>query len=126
MSNTLTPKAEEILKEILDHRDEKGNCDLKYWEKKFNDYSFTETSFYCDGFRELKNDDLITVKWAEGCPYILFPTNKGLSHFEQKKQAERMKRKEKQSSFWHDILVAAIGAVFGGIVTFLLFKCGVS
>lgn len=37
-----------------------------------------------------------------------------------------MKRKEKQSSFWHDILVAAIGAVFGGIVTFLLFKCGVS
>ena len=36
MSNTLTPKAEEILKEILDHRDEKGNCDLKYWEKKFN------------------------------------------------------------------------------------------
>lgn len=96
MSNTLTPKAEEILKEILDHRDEKGNCDLKYWEKKFNDYSFTETSLYCDGFRELKNDDLITVKWAEGCPYILFPTNKGLSHFEQKKQAERMKRKEKQ------------------------------
>lgn len=62
MSNTLTPKAEEILKEILDHRDEKGNCDLKYWEKKFNDYSFTETSLYCDGFRELKNDDLITVK----------------------------------------------------------------
>ena len=51
MSNTLTPKAEEILKEILDHRDEKGNCDLKYWEKKFNDYSFTETSLYCDGFR---------------------------------------------------------------------------
>ena len=97
MSNTLTPKAEEILKEILDHRDEKGNCDLKHWEKKFNDYSFTETSLYCDGFRELKNDDLITVKWAEGCPYILFPTNKGLSHFEQKKQAERMKRKEKQS-----------------------------
>ena len=83
----------------MDHRDEKGNCDLKYWEKKFNDYSFTETSLYCDGFRELKNDDLITVKWAEGCPYILFPTNKGLSHFEQKKQAERMKRKEKQSSF---------------------------
>jgi len=24
MSNTLTPKAEEILKEILDHRDEKA------------------------------------------------------------------------------------------------------
>ena len=40
----------------------------------------------------------------------------------EKKAAEKEERKEKRSSRWHDVWVAAIGAVFGGIVTFLLFK----
>ena len=38
------------------------------------------------------------------------------------KEQEKNKKKEKRSSLKRDILLLAIGTVFGGIVEFLLFK----
>lgn len=122
MLNSLTPKAEELLNEILEHKDEKGNYSSEYWIKKFDEFSMAEDDLCRSCFKELADNDLVTTRWADNAPYYITVSSKGLSYFDMKKKAESEKKKEKRDSRWHDILIAAIGAIFGGIVTFALFK----
>ena len=122
MWDVLTTKAEEVLRDILSHKNENGSFDTKYWSEKFDTFSFEEDNLCRSCFKELSENDLVQTRWADNCPYIISVTSKGLSYFERKTQAEKEAKKEKHSSRWHDVWVAAIGAVFGGIVTFVLFK----
>ena len=122
MINILTKGAESLLQEIIKHRNENGIGDADYFFKKLEAMNQAEDDLYRSCFKELSDYDLAQTQWADNGPYMISLTSAGLEYFEQKKAAEKEERKEKRSSRWHDVWVAAIGAVFGGIVTFLLFK----
>ena len=122
MINILTKGAESLLQEIIEHRNENGIVDADYFFKKLEAMNQAEDDLYRSCFKELSDYDLAKTHWADNGPDMLSLTSAGMEYFAQKKAAEKEERKEKRSSRWHDVWVAAIGAVFGGIVTFLLFK----
>lgn len=122
MINILTKGAESLLQEIIEHRNENGIVDADYFFKKLEAMNQAEDDLYRSCFKELSDYDLAKTHWADNGPYMISLTSAGMEYFEQKKAAEKEERKEKRSSRWHDVWVTAIGAVFGGIVTFLLFK----
>ncbi len=122
MINILTKGAESLLQEIIDHRNENGIVDADYFFNKLEAMNQADDEIYRSCFKELSDYDLAKTHWADNGPYMISLTSAGLEYFEQRKSAEKEERKEKRSSRWHDVWVAAIGAVFGGIVTFLLFK----
>lgn len=122
MINILTKGAESLLQEIIEHRNENGIVDADYFFNKLEAMNQADDEIYRSCFKELSDYDLAKTHWADNGPYMISLTSAGLEYFEQKKAAEKEERKEKRSSRWHDVWVAAIGAVFGGIVTFLLFK----
>lgn len=125
MFSVLTKGAEALLQDIINHRGENGVVDATYFYEKLEAMNHAEDDLYRSCFKELADYDLVITRWADNGPYMISLTSAGLEYFEQKKAAEKEERKERRSSRWHDIWVAALGAVFGGIVTFLLFKFGI-
>ncbi len=120
--STLTPNAEKLLQEILSHRLDNGNCDTDYWAKQFEGRTFAEVSQLRSIFKELSDEEMISVRWSGDGPYILVVLNNGLSYFEIKKENEKSEQREKRLGRFHDIFLIIIGALIGGIVEFLLFK----
>ena len=118
----LTKGAELLLQEIIEHRSDNGIVDADYFFNKFETMNVAEDDLCRSCFKELSDYDLVITRWADNGPYMINLTSGGLEYFEQKKAAEKEIKKERRSSRWHDVWVAAIGAIFGGIVTFLLFK----
>ena len=80
----ISSKAESLLKEILMERDEQGNCRLEYWRKRFDGLAGAEEVLIRSGFKELKEEGLISVKWADNIPILLFVLSKGISYFDDK------------------------------------------
>ena len=39
---SLTPNAEKLLQEVLDHQLDNGRCDCTYWLHRFEDLSYAE------------------------------------------------------------------------------------
>lgn len=89
----LSKKAENLLKEILDHRNEEDNCDTEYWRKRFEGVTGAEDLILRSSFKELQETDMISAKWADNYPYLLFVLTKGIEYFEEKE-----KRKLENSS----------------------------
>lgn len=87
MVNNISIKAEELLNEILDHRDNNGNCNTYYWKDRFESLPMSEDAILRSLFRELQEADLISVRWADNYPYILFVLGNGVSYFEEKQKA---------------------------------------
>lgn len=85
----LSKPAENILKEIIEHRYENGNCDTSYWQKKFESLSQSDDALIRSYFKELREYDAIKVGWADNYPYIIFVLGKGLSYFDEKKREEK-------------------------------------
>lgn len=85
----LSRKAEDLLQEILDHRDEKGNCSSDYWKDKFESLSASDDALLRSLFKELREADMISTSWADNYPYILFVLGNGISYFDEKKRAEQ-------------------------------------
>lgn len=85
----LSKRAEELLTEILEHRDEKGNCDTNYWKNRFEDLSVTDDALLRSLFKELRENEMISTAWADNHPYILLLLAKGLSYFEDIDAPER-------------------------------------
>lgn len=79
----LSKRAEDLLLEILEHRDERGNCNTEYWKKRFEILSGAEDILVRSLFKELREEDMISVQWADDYPYILFVLGKGLAYFEE-------------------------------------------
>lgn len=86
--NKLSKKAEDLLTEILEHRNEKGNCDIQYWKQRFDALTVEEDMVLRSLFKELKDNDLIKILWADDVPYILVVLGKGLTYFETKENTE--------------------------------------
>ena len=80
----LTKKAEELLREILDHRLENGKCDTNYWKNKFEEYSVEEDAIVRSFFKELREADMISVSWYDDYPEVLLLLERGISYFEEK------------------------------------------
>lgn len=84
----LSTKAEKLLSEIIEHRDERGNCDTNYWKKRFEDVTVSEDAILRSLFKELREEEMISVSWASNYPYTLYLLAKGISYFEEKKETE--------------------------------------
>mgnify|MGYP001058251048 CR=1 FL=1 len=80
----LSRRSEEILREILDHRDEKENCDTGYWKKRFEDAHGAEEMLLRSQFKELIESEMISVGWGDDYPYIMYVLSNGISYFEEK------------------------------------------
>lgn len=96
MFEELTPNAEKLLQEIIDHRNEKGNCDSNYWQERFNSIDFSEEMRLRSLFGELKEAKMISVQWADNYPYFLFLSDRGLSYNELKKGRKSMQTEHKE------------------------------
>lgn len=84
----LSKRAEDLLKEILEHRDDKGNCDSNYWEKRFESLTGAEDALIRSLFKELSENDMIDVQWNDNYPYVLMVLGNGISYFEEKETLE--------------------------------------
>lgn len=62
----LSREAETLLKEILDHENDK-----QYWESKFDNFSTREDAIVRGCFKELQDNNLIKVQWGDDFPYII-------------------------------------------------------
>lgn len=78
----LSKLGEELLNEILEHRDEQGNCDLNYWKKRFDGLDFSKDVLLRNLFMELKKAEMISVNWADNIPYALAVLANGIQYFE--------------------------------------------
>ena len=85
----LTPYAENVLEEILSHRNENGSINTEYWQKKFNGFSVEEDELCRSCFKELSDNELIVTRWADNCPYHISITTKGLYYVDQKDEREK-------------------------------------
>jgi len=89
----LTRRAENLLKEIMDHRNEKGVCDTLYWKEQFNSLSVSEDTMLRSLFKELEDANMIAVKWADNYPYIILLLGNGIAYFEEKESLDDEKTK---------------------------------
>lgn len=81
----LSSGAEKLLRDIFEHRNEKGSCDLTYWKKRFDDL---ESNFSLEvqihsQFSTLHNEKMIDVQWANNVPYMLFILDRGFEYYER-------------------------------------------
>ena len=84
----LTKRAEDLLKEILEHRLSNGNCDTEYWRERFESLSVADDALLRSLFKELREADMISTSWADNYPYILLLLGNGISYFDEKHMSE--------------------------------------
>lgn len=84
----LSRKAEDLLKEILDHRNGNSNCDIDYWNARFEGLSGAEDALLRSLFKELEEADMISAFWADDYPYIMHILSNGISYFEEKQNQD--------------------------------------
>ena len=75
----LSPNAEKLLQEIIEHRLPNGCCDSEHWKKRFENLSFDEDARIRSLFKELREQEMISVQWADNYPYFLVLLDKGYS-----------------------------------------------
>ena len=106
----LTPNAEALLNEILIHRDDKGNCLSEYWETRFETLPFSDECILRSTFKELSDSDMISVQWADNCPYHMIVLNAGISYEVQKKRHEQ-ELKSTNRRAWVQCLISGLAGV---------------
>lgn len=80
----LSKRAESLLREILENKDESGNCDLNYWKNRFAGLSDAEDNVLRSIFKQLKDKEMIDIFWADDIPNYIVVLEKGLSYFEER------------------------------------------
>lgn len=83
---TLSKRAEDLLAEILLHRDSQGNCDVQFWKTRFKLLENAEEVVLRSHFKELIETEMITVGWADNVPYYMFILGNGIAYFEEKRE----------------------------------------
>ena len=117
----LSKRAEELLKEIIEHRNDNGVCDVEYWQEKLESLCNEDETRLRNLFGELAAAEMVFVAWADNTVWYLDIQEKGYSYFEEKKRNKKAQWKSNGSSFLRDLALVLIGAVAGGIVEYLLF-----
>ena len=93
---SLTPRAETLLQEILDHRLENGNCDISYWAKRFDNLNFADGASLRNLFKQLSDANMIQAKWSAGGPWMIIVLDNAYSYFEQKEIQDKEKAEAKR------------------------------
>lgn len=103
----LAKSEEELLKELLDHRDR------DYWYERFKkvESSFDEDAILRGNFKELINAGMITVCWADGYNFETNITHKGLTYFANKKEYQKDKLVDSVKAGVRDIAVDVVSEV---------------
>ncbi|MBR3244043.1 MAG: hypothetical protein IKF90_15330 [Parasporobacterium sp.] len=99
----LSKRTEELLKEILEHRDNEENCISNYWEERFEKLSMAEDVILRSLFKESTENDMISVMWADNYPYIIFVLANGISFFEEKKMEQVENGESYVNNFYGEI-----------------------
>lgn len=97
----LTMRAEDLLKEILEHRLSNGNCDTEYWRERFESLSVADDALLRSLFKELKEADMISTSWADNYPYILLLLGNGISYFDEKHMSEDNLSSNSNTNFFY-------------------------
>ena len=84
----LSLRAENLLREILEHRDSRGKCDTDYWKGRFEGLTVEEDALLRSLFKELREMDMISTSWGDNYPFTLILLANGLSYFEEKDPEE--------------------------------------
>ena len=81
----LSSGAEQLLKDIFEHRLANGSCDLEYWAKRFEvlESSFSNEVLIRSQFGTLRELGMISVRWASNVPYELHILDNGYAYYEQ-------------------------------------------
>lgn len=107
----LTPKEEELLKEILSHCNDDGTPDNGYWRDCFRSIKGQDELDLRSRFGSLKQKGILAIPyWPDGIPYIQL-TSYADEYFSEKERYNREKKKEKNTDFRRDIIVAILGAI---------------
>ena len=100
----ISKRAEDLLREILEHRDEKGNCNTTYWKDRFDSLSVADDALLRSLFKELREAEMISTSWADNYPYIILILGNGISYFEEKQREEmHAKRSDSTNIFYGNI-----------------------
>lgn len=84
MSNVaISDEAKKLLSEIIDHESQKG-----YWIKCFRNMPPKETAIIRHCFKELSDNELIKVIWADNLPYKIEVLGKGYLYKKQMREEE--------------------------------------
>ena len=97
----LTKRAEDLLKEILEHRLSNGSCDTEYWKERFNTLSAADDYLLRSLFKELKEANMISTSWADNYPYVLYLLGNGLSYFDEKSMLDDNPRSNSNTNFFY-------------------------
>ena len=81
----LSSGAEQLLCDIIEHRNKKGKCDLEYWAKRFEDLeaNFALETQVRSQFGTLSDEGMIFLMWADGIPYALALLDGGFAYYER-------------------------------------------
>lgn len=80
----LSSESVKLLREIIEHRDENGNCNSQYWKDRFEKLSVSEDALLRSSFKELREAEMVSVNWGDDYPYLIFLLAKGKSYFDEK------------------------------------------
>ena len=107
----LTPKEEELLKEILSHCNDDGTPDNESCVERFRSIKGQDELDLRSRFGSLKQKGILAIPyWPDGSPYIQL-TSYADEYFSEKERYNREKKKEKNTDFKRDIIVAILGAI---------------
>ena len=104
---SLSKRAEDLLREILEHRDANGNCDTEYWKGRFEDLTVADDAILRSLFKELRETEMISASWADNYPYILMVLANGGSYFEENGGT----MEEKSGNFYETNFYGAVAGV---------------
>ncbi len=81
----LSSGAEKLLRDIFEHRNEKGSCDLAYWKNRFDklESNFNLEVQIRSQFGTLHKENMIDVQWADDVPYELLILDRGFEYYER-------------------------------------------
>lgn len=103
--NRISAEAARVLYEILAHESEEN-----YWEKRFDNLSPRDDAILRGCFKELKDRNMISVKWADDCPYYIQVLKDGYlyeQHLEEHKSAVERSLMSPFEKELHDLLSRA-------------------
>lgn len=81
----LSSGSERLLKDIMEHRNEGGSCDLNYWEQRFDELEteYDKEELLRSQFGTLKDKKMISVYWGDNVPVDLVVLDNGVAYYER-------------------------------------------
>ena len=105
----LTPKSEQLLSEIL-----KSNHSID-WYARFEGLSPAEDNALRSLFKELEDNGMIKVRWADNCPYYIEIFSMGHQYFDIKEKHKHDQKQTHRREWLIAIISAIVGALLGQI-----------